>query len=76
MIDLDMRIYKKNKCDSDFWANARVITNRDIRNGAGEVIPKGSICTVEKKYRGLEIHWGDIWISRVKPESVELLEKK
>mgnify|MGYP001607314169 CR=1 FL=1 len=62
---------------------SKVITLRELRNGV-DIIPKGSIGEVKRRYAGLELyfenrcehcHFGTrVWITRVEPYNVELIE--
>jgi hypothetical protein len=62
---------------------SKVVTLKDLQNG-GSIIPKGSVGVVQQLYGGLHLyfehrceycHFGDrVWISRVQPYQVELIE--
>ncbi len=51
---MDKKTYNKN---NDFWRDSKVITLKKLRNRKGDIIPKGSICTVTQKFSGFNISY-------------------
>lgn len=72
---MDNSFYRKN--NSSFFEGKEAIMLRTIKNGRGDVIRKGAKVILTKRYGGFEVKskYQRKWITRVKPEDIDLFKK-